>query len=576
MNITDLIVELLQQGNTVEIPTIGTLRTEMQAAHHDPLTHTYYPARRVVAYSNVTAGSHDLVKQIAQRECVSEDIAEMMWNNYIGALSAKLQSEGSHTFEGIGILTKNGSSYSFAFNGTQNIDTTPAHEQPIEHINTYSPKNGADPFAAFDKQPVASQQKPQIEEVAEQDSHVIQTPKPVQEETSSNAAEPAPITTPKPIIPSTPVAKPDPKPEPTTVVSAIPEPAETEESKPQPPSSIKAPDAQTASTATPIAESNDTATETDTDTMMQQLNELPPAPPSTNEEESEKKKKIWPWLLILILLLLGAGAYYYFFIYKSATQAPVATSTDSTSSTLSIQTDSIDLGIMKNANMFTFSTDIIDYDEEDIEPISIEVRDYLNDYIAQFASSRHYTAATEALSDSITQYARIRLNSLLREPNYSVERFFPYDDYIHNYIYGDLKSSKAHRARVKVQSELMDYNALDPMLESIVAQLGLAEEAATATAPKAKAAEKEPTYSNVSYTSSSKKGFDVIAGFFTIKNHAARMASKLKDQGCDAYVITGTNGYYVSMGSANSRTGAEALYNHIKSWYSGDIVIRQW
>ena len=28
------------------------------------------------------------------------------------------------------------------------------------------------------------------------------------------------------------------------------------------------------------------------------------------------------------------------------------------------------------------------------------------------------------------------------------------------------------------------------------------------------------------------------------------------------------------MGSASTRTGAEALYNHIKSWYQGDITIK--
>ena len=44
MNITDLIVELLEKGQKVEIPGIGTLDSVMQDAHHDPKTRIYYPA----------------------------------------------------------------------------------------------------------------------------------------------------------------------------------------------------------------------------------------------------------------------------------------------------------------------------------------------------------------------------------------------------------------------------------------------------------------------------------------------------------------------------------------------------
>ena len=36
------------------------------------------------------------------------------------------------------------------------------------------------------------------------------------------------------------------------------------------------------------------------------------------------------------------------------------------------------------------------------------------------------------------------------------------------------------------------------------------------------------------------------------------------------------DGYYVSMGSAPTRTKAEALYNHLKGWYDGDMAIKQW
>ena len=74
----------------------------------------------------------------------------------------------------------------------------------------------------------------------------------------------------------------------------------------------------------------------------------------------------------------------------------------------------------------------------------------------------------------------------------------------------------------------------------------------------------------------SKQGFDIIAGFYLNKNTAANLTAKLHDMGCDAYIIELNDLYYVSMGSANSQTAAEALMKHIKSWYDGDVVIKKW
>ena len=54
------------------------------------------------------------------------------------------------------------------------------------------------------------------------------------------------------------------------------------------------------------------------------------------------------------------------------------------------------------------------------------------------------------------------------------------------------------------------------------------------------------------------------------------MTARLHELGSDAYIIEKNNMYYVSMGSAKNRTAAEALFKHIKSWYDGDIAIKQW
>lgn len=68
MNITDLIVELLQQGNLVELPEIGTFGSEMQPPYHDSATGTYYPSRRTLTFSTHLNGDDSMVKMLAQRE----------------------------------------------------------------------------------------------------------------------------------------------------------------------------------------------------------------------------------------------------------------------------------------------------------------------------------------------------------------------------------------------------------------------------------------------------------------------------------------------------------------------------
>ena len=76
--------------------------------------------------------------------------------------------------------------------------------------------------------------------------------------------------------------------------------------------------------------------------------------------------------------------------------------------------------------------------------------------------------------------------------------------------------------------------------------------------------------------SESKQGFDIIAGVFANKGNADQLCRELKASGCDSYIINRDGLYYVSMGSAASKTAAEALYKHIRSWYKEDINIKQW
>ena len=111
MNITELIVEFVQQGNTVEFPGLGTLTGSNVSAYHDTATGTFYPARSTVVMNNSLSGNKAIIRHIAEKECVTNDIAEQMWNNYIAALNDKLhRSATGHEFPGLGRMMLKGSS----------------------------------------------------------------------------------------------------------------------------------------------------------------------------------------------------------------------------------------------------------------------------------------------------------------------------------------------------------------------------------------------------------------------------------------------------------------------------------
>lgn len=172
MNITDLIVELLEKGQKVEMPGIGTLDTVMRNAHHDPATRTYYPASRTVAFSTDTTGDSEIVKVLAERECVNEDVAKQMWLNYIDALTDKVKRSGQHKFGRLGLLTC-ADKRTFGFKVAEGLvlDADNKGEMPIEEVKIYNHDGEEDPFARFDEaeaaaEPAAAAEPTPVEEPA--------------------------------------------------------------------------------------------------------------------------------------------------------------------------------------------------------------------------------------------------------------------------------------------------------------------------------------------------------------------------------------------------------------------------
>ena len=105
MNITDLIVEFIKEGNVVEFPGMGTLTSSTVSAHHDAASGTYYPARRTVVMNNTQSGNQAIIRKIAESECVTVEIAEMVLNRVNKTLVKMIEQLGVHS---IGISGKDG------------------------------------------------------------------------------------------------------------------------------------------------------------------------------------------------------------------------------------------------------------------------------------------------------------------------------------------------------------------------------------------------------------------------------------------------------------------------------------
>ena len=571
MNITDLIVEFIQQGNVVEIPGMGTLTSSNVSAYHDAATSTYYPARRTVALTSQQAGNKAIVRCIAERECVSTDTAEQIWVNFVSALDDKLQRNADgHDFPGMGTLRRDGGRVVFEALPDLDLDADKKHAQPLENVATYTPKDTNDPFAIFDR-PAAGSPEPKEE-----------TP-----------VEPAPV-----------------EPQPETPVAPQPEtPAETTE----PAAPVNAVDDKAAEKAAKEAEAARIAAAKEAERAAKEAerNLKAEAEKARREEEQRKKeeeklekarrkeaereareaikkevlqrraeekaakkhkkrpRRRLPWYVILAIIILslitvsGLGYFYYSTYY-----VPETTGADSTGRVK-----------LPPYSFLSRNLDGIHYEDNMVRDNVAKVNTFMGDYIRQYLQARHYVNAYAVVMDRINEYADLRLHDLLSDDHYVVSRFMPYDDYYRDFCYRNLQEFGGYVARCRVQGELMDESRLDQFLDDLINELGLHPDGVTrpvAAAPKQDKAEKEyvevvppaPTFK------ASKQGFDIIAGFCTQKSKADKMANHLKDLGCDAYVINRSGLYYVSMGSASTRTGAEALYNHIKSWYQGDITIK--
>lgn len=574
MNITDLIVELLQQGKQVELTGMGTFGSEMQPPYHDPATGTYYPARRTLTFSTATSGDESIVQALAQRECVGENVARQMWRNYVDALTDKLQRTGSHAFGDLGTLSYSAAG-GYAFAGAPGVALTTGDEKPLENVRTYSHEGEADPFAQFEDNGAAEAARLEAEraEAARLEAE-RQAAEAARVEAERQAAEQARLEAER--------------------AEAARREAERQEAERAEAARVEA-ERQAAEAARLEAERAEAARREaerkSEEEMMAALTALDPVhavkevlaepdgvSPKQTDKKDEKKKRRFPWwilLVLLLLLLLGGAAYYYFKIYKPAHEntPQVATATH--------------LGDVPVVTDLSYNTDLLQYDRRDIEQNSGRICRYMEDYIYSFLAYRHYAGAHSQMMERVRQYANDRLSTLL-DDRFAVQRLYPFHDYVYQQNEPYLRQKFAAAQRVTVQGELLDMRTLDGILDQMVTELGLEPDAGaprTAApvaaapakpAPKPTQATTEEAPVRVNMEQESRQGFDIIAGFYLDRATAARLTARLHELGSDAYIIEKNNMYYVSMGSAKNRTAAEALFKHIKGWYDGDIAIKQW
>ena len=578
MNITELIVEFVQQGNVVEFPGMGTLTGSNVSAHHDTATGTYYPARRTVVMNNTLSGSKAIIRHIAEKECVTNDIAEQMWNNYIAALEDKLRRTASgHEFPGLGTMRMKGSSVVFDALPDLDLDANKRHEQPLEHVATYTPKAVADPFAAFDKPATpAPEPEPEPAPIPEPEPVHVTTPKP----------EPEPVVVPPIVETPAPTSNADHLSEVKRMLDEIPSSpkdakekrlAEKAAAKAEKEARRAAEEAEKAAArkAEMALRDQERAAKEQAKAAKEQEKMAAKAKKQEQKVQKEDKKRGhgWLWiLLLLLLLLLAGGAYYYFTQIRTPKGESCAREVE-----------------LSYKDQFTDDRNLLVFDEKDINRSTILVHNFMADYVHQFLLARHYGNAFAPVMNQVDQYADSRLHELMVE-GYCVKRFFPYEDFWMERNYAEYKEAGAHYYRCKVQGELMNLDLLDGMLDDIIVSLGLHADGyglngygagaggnggrGNANAnkkndqPYVEVVPEAPTFKN------SKQGFDIIAGFFTSKKSANKCANQLKALGSDAYIISKSGGYYVSMGSAPTYTAAQAMEKHIKSWYKSDVSIK--
>lgn len=315
-----------------------------------------------------------------------------------------------------------------------------------------------------------------------------------------------------------------------------------------------------------------------------------------SKEKKEKggfgKALLWIILLLIVLLACAAVVDRYLFnsqgrnwVMNHANIELLKGNATSTQSFPIVPADYDRDAARSNQTEFTFSSHGLEFSEVELDEQRDQILDNLNNYFTQYLKELGQIKNRDLFIEHASDYIDSRLTSLLVDNEFYSESLFNQQDYVREANLDMLKRSKLGQKTAVIMSELMNHEIMERLLSEIVPADELTPDpsmmendqpAPAKKAAKEMAKENKPAPVRSHVATSSKQGFDIIAHFTVNKSMADKMCTRLKSKGCDAYIINRNGLYYVSMGSASSRTEAEAKYKHIKEWYKEDITIKQW
>lgn len=603
MNITDYLVDYLKQGKPVSVPSLGTMVAKEIEAFFDSSSATFYPTHTSIQIEPENSSNTLFVDYIAKKECVGTSTAEKIWKNYCDALKDKLQSEGRCQLASLGTIVSNNGSFSFEMSEKSSLNPSAQCLQPINGIRTYTDSVADDPFLMFE-QPIRD---------GEVTSSTLHNSKPSPAPIPTPSPTPEPKPTPKPIPEPTPEPQPQPTPEPITEPTPTPTPEQTQEPTPEPepepeptPAPKPTPEPTPTPTPEPITEQapepsafNDSDTLKQLDAIEKSKGGDEPFISNNGKKKKKEKKKggFWKailWILATIIILLACAFVIDHYLLNSKgcqwVMQQVGYNSNSVKAVSEIPDDfpTAPADYDKdeahdNITQNTLSLEGLQYSTDEIDAQSDNIISYLTPFLLNQLKEMGFSGSKELFLSKAREFANNRLNELLVDDSYHPEVLFNYDDYVRESLMSYLKDVKMRRRSSAIQAELMHRSTIEQIISQIAPDEVLpttteeAEPVQRQAAPaQNKKAEAKPAATHSQFLSSSKQGYDVIAGYTVKKENADRLCSSLKSKGCDAYVIEINQGYYISMGSASSNTAIEATFNHIKEWYQGNIYIKKW
>ena len=585
MNITDYLVEYLKSGKPVNIKGIGVIIEQETKAFFDSTTSTFYPTRQNLSIQNGVVNESDFLRFLADKECVSTTTAAQIWKNYNDALLSKLNDEGSCRLGDLGNISLS--------DGIFSIDTADApdthldvlsHRSPVHDVKTKAVTGDGSPFDFFDN-PDAPRKSPFLTSIL---AAPVESPLPEPEPEPVPEPEPEPVPEPEP----EPVPEPEPEPVPEPEPEPVPEPEPESEPEPVPESEQGSVhkqntiDEDTISTLHQLdAIDNSDASSVQVSSDKQRKNKK-----NKKDKDGDKKRKghFWKvllWFLLIVIILLACLAVVDHYLLNSRLrqwaasyipQLAVTQTSDNDAASITLPVDYDRDAAIDNITQFTFSLENMEFSCDEISARSRKIVADFTPYLCNFLKQRKMSKYEDAFLSEVERYIDGRLGELLADDGFHGQSLLSYKDYVREYNMPALKDRLMTRKAVNVQSELFEASILEDILVRIIPSDELIPEP-VADKPKTGNAKKEKPMPVTSHVATqSKQGFDVIAGFSVNKSNADALCRRLKAKGCDAYIINRNGLYYVSMGSAASRTEIEARYNHIKEWYKGDVSIKKW